>query len=305
MFKPIWTFFVLFSMLLMQISCQNLQNKQTIQPAVQAKLVATKQVSSTPVINKAPLPDYKLTNDILFSYMLGELARQNKAYDKAYDNFYQLTTITHDPRIAKMALRVSLKTGDDLKIFNAIQIWSELEHKTINNLQIRAVVLLKVKKDTLATKSLLDLFKLINKDEQSMARVGITLSSLTDYSRITAILSKFNKLYPNNYWVNLYIAKFALQFSDYSQAENFVNKSLQANPKSETALLLKASIYKRMKLGDKELQVYESAINSADNSDKSALIRLEYVKLLLAKNQNSKAIEQLESIVRVNNSDRS
>ena len=127
MFKSIWTFFVLFSLLLMQISCQSIQNKQTNETSNSKQSSDAKDSKSDiaskkliPSTNLNPLPDYKLTDKILYSYMLGELAKQNNDYSQSYDSFYALALKTRDRRIAKSALLVALETNNDLYIYNDI-----------------------------------------------------------------------------------------------------------------------------------------------------------------------------------------
>ena len=287
---------------LLQTSCQSLMQNKTEQvdaPTTTAKLKSEEK--ETP--QKINLPNNQLTEDILFKYVLAELAKQHNDYETAFENFISLSESTGDPRIARSALRVALFLENDVKIFKAAQLWAKLEKQagslTIDIVQIQAVILLKVNQDELASQSLIAIFKYID-NEQAMARVGVILSSLKDYQRLKNILSLLKSVFKDDYYVNLYSAKFALKYSDYLQAEKDINLALEIKPKGEAAYLLKAALYKKKGKIDNVISVYQEAI---DKLDKSSLIRIEYARVLLEKKLRQDALEQLEIIVDENNDD--
>jgi len=331
---------LLFTFLLALISCQTvpLEVESKVEPKVepkdqkntqagkphavvdnqtkQSKKQELKNQQKTIIAPKSKnIPNTPLTEKILFEYILGELAIQHKDYETAYKSFISLSESTRDPRIAKYALRISLMLGDDIKILKAVQLWSELEQgrysldgdsidqpvdaSAIDIAQIKAVILLKINQDELAIQSLLDIFKLVD-FEQGMSSIGVILSTLNDYSRVKKIFSALNTAYVDNYFVNLYTAKFAMRFNDYQQTEKSINNALKINAKDETAYLLKSTLYKKMGQNDKAIDVYKNAIELLD---KTSLIRLEYAKALLEKNQRQAVIEQLEFIVDENADD--
>jgi tetratricopeptide (TPR) repeat protein len=309
---------LLFTLIFMQLSCQtNPSNKETnLESKTQTdnvniekdKQYPKKQQKVKVQAKNNNIPNTQLTEKILFKYILGELAIQHKDYETAFNSFMSLSETTKDPRIAKYALRIALMLGNDENILKAVQFWSQLEQSGlalndnsafIDITQMETVILLKVKQDDLAIQSLLDTFKLMD-SEQAMSSIGVILSTLNDYSRVKNIFSALNAAYKNNYYVNLYSAKFALRFNDYQQAEKNINTALQIESKDETAYLLKSTLYKKMGQVDKAIIVYKQAI---DILDKSSLIRLEYAKTLLEKNQRQAVIEQLEQIVNENSND--
>jgi len=302
---------LLFSLILMQLSCQTIPSNSS--PSKKETNLETQTQPQTDKLtiekDKAKnIPNTKLTEKILFKYILGELAIQHKDYKTAFNSFMSLSETTKDPRIAKYALRIALMLGNDANTLKAVQFWSQLEQNGLASIdnstfidiaQIKTVILLKIKQDELAIQSLLDTFNLMD-SEQAMSSIGVILSTLNDYPRVKNIFSALNAAYKGNYYVNLYSAKFALRFNDYQQAEESINTALQINSKDETAYLLKSTLYKKMGQIDKAIMVYKKAI---DKLDKSSLIRLEYAKALLEKNQRQAVIEQLEQIVNENTDD--
>ncbi|MFK5891667.1 MAG: tetratricopeptide repeat protein [Pseudomonadota bacterium] len=302
-----------FTMMLMQLSCQSLRLNKDGQTELDKQVNLTSKESTANSLQahpekKAPpqkvkLPNVQLTEQILFKYVLGELAKQHNDYETAFNNFISLSESTGDPRIAKSALRVALFLDNDVKIFKAVQLWAKLElqsgSKAIDTIQIQAIILLKVKQDELVIQNLLAIFKEID-NQQAMVRIGVILSSLNDYSRLKQILSTLKSAFSNDYYVNLYSAKFALKFSDYLQAEKDINQAIAIEPKDDTAYLLKSTLYKKMGQQDKVLKVYQEAIGQLDNP---SLIRLEYTRDLLELKRRQDALEQLEIIVEENNED--
>ncbi|MFK5983880.1 MAG: tetratricopeptide repeat protein [Pseudomonadota bacterium] len=285
------------TLILMQISCQTLGQKTAKSDTTINKNKPAQKISPM----EKELPNNELTEEILFKFMLAEVAKQHNDYEMAFYHYMDLSEITADPRIAKSALRVALVLGNNVNIFKAVQLWGELEtnnevaiDKIIDILQIKAVVLYKVKRDQLATKDLLKIMQLSINREQAIARVGIILSSINDYIRLNKVLLILERDYADNYNVNLHFARFALQFKDYKQAEKSINKLLALQPENEQAYLLKAKLYSKTGKQQEALNWYKTSLGQLE---KPSLLRLEYIKLLLQLKQRKLAIEQLQYIV--------
>ncbi len=298
--------------LFLQISCQNLPHlaeqatKNTTVDATgndKKTLPENKKIASIKEPTKK-YPNIKLTENMLNQYLLAEFAKQHKDYNLSFRHFMALAQSTQDSRIAKSTLRVALVSGNNEHILKAIQMWSKLEEKEalsaddqIEILQVKAVIFLNIGQDKLATQDLLNIINLTDVHELGVERAKVLISSVSDYSRLKPILNVFEKQFQNDFYINLLYAQLALKFQDYVQAEKSIDESLRLQPKNEQAYLLKAQLFNKLGQQNKNIAWYKYAIEQLDNP---SLIRLEYTKVLLEKNQHDEVLEQLEYIIEDN-----
>ena len=73
------------------------------------------------------LPDIELTDDLLYEFLLGEVAFQRGHNDLAARTYLDLAQETRDPRVAQRAAQVALRARDLDKAAEAFKLWLELE----------------------------------------------------------------------------------------------------------------------------------------------------------------------------------
>ena len=73
------------------------------------------------------LPNIELSKELLFQYMLSEIASQRGQSTLAADSSTDLAIKTRDPRIATRAAQLALQSGQMDKAIEAIKVWLEIE----------------------------------------------------------------------------------------------------------------------------------------------------------------------------------
>jgi tetratricopeptide (TPR) repeat protein len=73
------------------------------------------------------LPDIELTDDLLYEFLLGEVALQRGRRDLAAQTYMDLAEETRDPRIVQRAAQVALQAREMDKAVKAFKLWLELE----------------------------------------------------------------------------------------------------------------------------------------------------------------------------------
>jgi tetratricopeptide (TPR) repeat protein len=76
---------------------------------------------------KPALPDVELTDDLLFRFLVGEVALQRGRPDIAAQTYLDLARSTRDPRVARRAAQIAYETRQIDKAIEAFELWVELE----------------------------------------------------------------------------------------------------------------------------------------------------------------------------------
>lgn len=73
------------------------------------------------------LPRIELTDELLYEYLLTEIAAQRGYNDLAAQGAADLTDKTGDPRLARRAAELAFESGDMTKSLHALRLWQEIE----------------------------------------------------------------------------------------------------------------------------------------------------------------------------------
>ncbi len=82
---------------------------------------------AAPVEPAPALPRIELTDELLYEYLLTEIAAQRGYNDLAAQGAADLTDKTGDPRLARRAAQLAFESGDMQKSLHALRLWQEIE----------------------------------------------------------------------------------------------------------------------------------------------------------------------------------
>lgn len=82
---------------------------------------------AAPVEPTSELPRIELTDELLYEYLLTEIAAQRGYNDLAAQGAAELTDKTGDPRLARRAAQLAFESGDMQKSLHALRLWQEIE----------------------------------------------------------------------------------------------------------------------------------------------------------------------------------
>src|SRR5512139_242385 len=91
---------------------------------------------------EAALPKQPLTPEILFKFLVAEVAGQRGAIGLAQSTYLDLARQTHDPRIARRAAEVSMFARDQAGALEAARLWAAAEPESDRAQQTLVVLLL-------------------------------------------------------------------------------------------------------------------------------------------------------------------
>ena len=156
-------------------------------------------VASVPEPAAKPEPDYPkqaLTSDILFKFLVAEVAGQRGAIQIAQSTYLDLARQTRDPRVARRAAEISLFARDQTGALEATRLWAAGEADSERARQTLAALLLNegkvgeaepvlrtlLKEDP--AKGLLHLSSLMGKMQDTRAALDLVVRLAADYPKL-------------------------------------------------------------------------------------------------------------------------
>lgn len=143
--------FPLYAMLALVTACSQLGVKSPPPVAVESQPQPPAEAVAEPAVDpaaeaaakaQAALPKQPLTPDILFKFLVAEVAGQRGQIGIAQSTYLDLARETHDPRIARRAAEVSMFARNPAGALEATRLWMAAEPDSEPAQQTMAVLLL-------------------------------------------------------------------------------------------------------------------------------------------------------------------
>lgn len=225
------------------------------QPGVRAsQLTAADGAQPQPPASAAPAqaePDYPkqaLTSDILFKFLVAEVAGQRGAVQVAQSTYLDLARQTRDPRVARRAAEIALFARDQTAALEATRLWAASEKDSERARQTLVALLLNEGKVGEAEPLLRELLK------EDPARGFLHLSALTGKMQDTrAALDMVTRLaadYPKLPEARFGVAQAAAQAGRFDEAVDALKQADALRPGWETAALMRAQVLAKASRAD-------------------------------------------------------
>ncbi len=280
-----------------QQSLQSVSPTQVAQPAQSGQSDAAEQTGQTEQSDLAvqgaqpALPDVELSDQLLYEFLLSEVASQRGYKDLAAEASTAMAVQTRDPRVAKRAAQLAFESGDIEKTLAAFKIWQEVDPASTTATRLLASVLLRSGK---LAEAGVELAKVLQQDElkvgENFLEVLQVLSNYPDKPATLQLMRTLAQPYPNvaeAHWVVAHLAQLSgdttLAMSEVKQVRK-LRKDWDAGVSLEAQLLLK----------DAPQQALEVLRNYLSDYPKSNDIRLQYARALLNQKQYQLARTQFQ-----------
>jgi len=188
---------------------------------------------------KAPA-ESALTGQILYQFLLGEIAAQRGDLKLASDAYADLATKTRDVRVVRRAAEMAIYDRDMAKAAAMSKLWVELEPKSAQARQLLITSLISLGRLDEA-KPVLEAY--LHEESQP---VGPTFSQVHNLLALSknkpaalALLKELAAEYPSVPEAHLAVAQSELDQGQNDQALTELDEALRLAPGSETAALLK------------------------------------------------------------------
>lgn len=115
---------------------------QAAPPAQEAAVGADAPTTATAEAEEARLPAVPLTDELLFRFLLAEIAGQRGMLNLAKETYLDLARSTRDPRVVRRAAEIALYSRDQEAALELARMWLEIEPDSERALQTLVVMLI-------------------------------------------------------------------------------------------------------------------------------------------------------------------
>jgi len=241
------------------------------------------------------LPDIALTDDLLYEFLLGEVAMQRGHTRLAAQTYLDLAQETRDPRVAQRAAQVALRAREMNKAIEAFKLWLELEPDSSVAKQMLSTLLLTGGRLEEAEPYLRDL--LASEPDNighNFMQLYPLLSRSSDKLAVFKLVSDLAKPYPKVAEAHWALAQAAEAAGRHDLALKEAQQVDRLNPQWEMSALLQAQLL-RHDNPQRALGVLKKYLSS---NPQASEVRLLYARLLLAEKQYKPARKEFKRLLK-------
>ncbi|HEX7972683.1 MAG TPA: tetratricopeptide repeat protein [Thiobacillus sp.] len=255
---------------------------QAQQPAAAAEPVVD---SAAEVDDKAQaaLPKQALTPDILFKFLVAEVAGQRGAIGVAESAYLDLARQTRDPRIARRAAEVSVFARDTAGALEATRLWAATEPDSARAQQTLAALLLNEGRFGEAEPILRTLLK--EDSANGFLHLLALMGKMRDSVAALELVERLAADYPALPEARFAVAQAAASAGRFDAAVGALQQADSLRPGWEPAALMRAQILARTSNADALAFMRTFLAAHADARE----VRLAYARTLVSANQFTEA----------------
>ncbi|MDE2310135.1 MAG: tetratricopeptide repeat protein [Betaproteobacteria bacterium] len=261
-------------------------------PAVEQ--VATPEPQAEKPEKSLDLPQVELTRQMLYEFMLGDVASQRGAPEMAAQIYMKLAASTRDPRVARRAAHLAYNAHEMDKAVEAFKLWLELEPASLEAKQMLSLMLIGGGRLDEARPYLADMLAAYP------GRVGHALMQIypffvqqPDKIAVFDLLRELTRPYPRVAEGHMVLAEAAEAAGKREVALDEVRKARALQAEWEMAVLFEAQLLQRespqeaLALLKKHLVAYPEAAD----------VRLFYARMLLEQKQYAESRTEFQRLL--------
>jgi len=254
---------------------------QAQQPAAVAAESAAEEAAKAKA--EAALPKQPLTPDILFKFLVAEVAGQRGMIGVAQPAYMDLARQTRDPRIARRAAEISMFAHDQAGALEATQLWATAEPDSERAQQTLAALLMNEGKLDEAEPILHALLK--DDPANGFMQLSAMMGKMRDHEAALALVERLAVDYPNLPEARFAVAQAAAHAGRLDAATAALKQADSLRPGWEPAALMRAQILAKTSQADALTFMREFLAAHPDARE----VRLAYARALVSANQVAEA----------------
>jgi tetratricopeptide (TPR) repeat protein len=244
--------------------------------------------------DRSTYPNQDLTENLLYEYLLAEIAVQRGNVALGAQAYVDLAKRTHDPRIARRATEVALFARMNNAAIEAATIWHEADPDSARALEALAGMLVSVGRYDEALPRLKELLAMPGSDPASRFTLfPRMLANAQDKQAALRLTQKLAADYPNVPEANFAVARMATAAGDDRLALDEVRKARRVRPDSESAVLLEAQLLQKTS-ADQAAAVLADYLQKYPQARE---VRLAYARTLVAQRRFGEARAEFQKLM--------
>ncbi len=189
------------------------------------------------------LPKQELTGQILYQFLLAEIAAQRGQFGLSSSAYLDLATSTRDPRIVRRAAEIAFHARQYDAALDASRLWLTLEPASQEAKQMLSTLLLASGRiDELAVSLARDLAAEAPRTGDALMRLARVFARYPDKAAIRRLFEQLARPYPDLAEARLVLAQMAIGAGDGAAAHREIDRALELRPAWELAALFKAEL---------------------------------------------------------------
>ncbi len=199
-----------------------------------------------PVEPESSLPKQELTGQVLYQFLLAEIAAQRGQFPLAAGAYLDLANTTRDPRIAKRAAEIAFHARQYGPALEAARLWQSLEPDAVQARQLISTLLLASGRvEELADSLSRDLAASGPQVGEALIRLIRAFSRYPDKAAVQRLFDRITEPYLTLPEAHLVRAQAAIGVRDMDRARSEIDETLRLKPSWELAALVKADLIPR------------------------------------------------------------
>ena len=189
------------------------------------------------------LPKQELTGQILYQFLLAEIAAQRGQFALAAGAYLDLAMSTRDPRIVRRAAEVAFHARQYDSALEAARLWLSLEPDSQQARQMLSTLLLASGRiEELAGSLARDLAAEAPRVGDALIRMVRAFARYPDKLAVQRLFDQLTQPYPDLAEAHLVRAQAAVGVGDADRARSEITRTLELRPTWELAALFKAEL---------------------------------------------------------------
>ncbi|MDH4286725.1 MAG: tetratricopeptide repeat protein [Gallionella sp.] len=226
----------------------------------------------------AALPNLELNNELLFQYLISEIASQRGESELAAEASAELAKKTRDPRLAARAAQLALQSGQMDKAVEAIKAWREIEPESpIATRALSAVLLRSGRLDEARQETIIALREKDADAGQIIYHTYQVLASYPDNAAALKFMRDLAQQFPQVAEAHWAVAQLAVASGDEELALNEAKLARSLRGDWDMAVSLEALLLKN-KAPQQGLELLRAYLAKYPEAGE---IRLQYARALL------------------------
>jgi len=237
------------------------------------------------------LPNIELSEELLYKFLLTEIASQRGEVALAVQGSSDLANQTHDPRLAMRSAQLALQAGQMDKAIEALKIWREVDPDSPLAMRMYASILMRVGKLDEARQELEGVLK---SDQANAGHIFYQIyqmqASYPDKEAALKFMRKLAQPYSRVAEAHWAVAKLAQITGDKKLAIDEAQQARRLRPEWGMAISFEAFLLKENKPKQGLKLLSEYLLKHPDVRE----IRLQYARALLEQQQYEQAREEFQ-----------
>ena len=252
-----------------------------------------RRVFGTQSLSPADLPGRDLDSDLLYKFLLAEIAGQRGSYQVAAQAYLEMAKATRDPRIARRATELALYARQNAMALEAAKIWLAAEKGSTSARQT-LVALFVTTNNLQAARPLLE--EILSAEGAnagpSLMQLHALLAKHPDKNAVLAMVKDLVKPYRQLPEAHFAVAQAALAANKYDAALAEIREALRIRPDWEAAALFQAQALTSESRA-KSLDYMKGFLAANPNAQE---VRLNYARQLIGEKKYPEARAHLQTL---------